>query len=302
MGDRVVLVVVAMGAVEGEAEKGLGRVLDGLAHPLVGIQGVPVPHEIARGDARMVVPGTDLVRRQHFTPHLIVALVRVQAGHDPVPPPEHLRGAVPHVGDVTSPEPVGIAPDIHPVARPAFPVVGRRQEPVHDPRVGRIRGIGEERVQLVARGRVTHEVDVHAAQEDLRRGGADGLQPACVAFGGNEGIDRVAVGSGGMRWGQAGADGPLEGPVFPGVGLGHLIGWRGHALGDPLAQGRHLLGRQRPAVGRHPFVRVVGGHAREQWGGFRVRGIGDDALVGALAEEVGGVEAQPALLAEGSVA
>src|SRR5207249_1264954 len=40
--DRIVLVVVAVRAVEGEAEKRLSRVLNSVAHPLVRVKRIPV--------------------------------------------------------------------------------------------------------------------------------------------------------------------------------------------------------------------------------------------------------------------
>ena len=50
--DRVVLVVVAVGAVEGQAEERLAGVLDGVRHPGVAVEDVPVADQEAGGTQR----------------------------------------------------------------------------------------------------------------------------------------------------------------------------------------------------------------------------------------------------------
>jgi len=130
LSDGIVLVVVAVGAVEGESKKGFAGVFDDVPHPVVGIERVPVANEVTGGGSRLVVTRANFVSGQHFLQHAVVAVIGVERVDDPVAPAPDLWSTVPDVGDVASSVPVSVAPDIHPVAGPAFTVTGISQQSI----------------------------------------------------------------------------------------------------------------------------------------------------------------------------
>ncbi len=76
--NRVVLVVVAFGAVNRDAQKRLGGVFDGVLQPNVAIELVPVPDKKAGGSQIVGVAGIGLVGGEHGNDHPVVGHVFVE--------------------------------------------------------------------------------------------------------------------------------------------------------------------------------------------------------------------------------
>src|SRR5581483_924989 len=95
--DWIVLVIVAMGTVERQAEKGLARVFDLVAHPRVVVPLEPVADDEPGGNDILIVAWLGLIGGQHLDDHAIIALVLVQGTHDPVAPAPDLWIAVHHI-------------------------------------------------------------------------------------------------------------------------------------------------------------------------------------------------------------
>src|SRR5262249_38771684 len=117
--DRIVLVIVTVSAIQRQAKEGLAGVLDNVAHPLIGIERIPVAHQVTRRIAPALV-GRDLVAGQHRGEHAIVAAIGIERADDPVAPAINLRGAVPDIRNRAPAIPVAVTPDVHPVPRPAL--------------------------------------------------------------------------------------------------------------------------------------------------------------------------------------
>ncbi len=188
--DRVELVVVALGAVHRQAEERLGSVLDRFLQPAIAIENEVLPSQEAGRPQPIRVGGVQLVGGQHLADHLVVPLVSVEAFGDPVAPVPDMLLAVAHLG--AQAPPVGIAPDIHPVPAPALAVLRRRQQPIHDLLVGIRRVVGDEGGLLVAGRRQPDQVQVDAPQQERLVGGRLLTEPALLAFGGQESVNRIA--------------------------------------------------------------------------------------------------------------
>ena len=120
--DGIVFVIVALGAVEREADERLAGVLDGGVEPGCAVEEIIVAREKTSGPQRLEVGGRQLIGGEHFVNHAIVALVGVERLYDPIAPMPDVFLAVAQLR--AEPVPVGVAPDIHPVPRPAFAMMG----------------------------------------------------------------------------------------------------------------------------------------------------------------------------------
>src|SRR2546430_16553363 len=66
LGDGIVLVIVAVRAVKGEAEESLARMFHDVAHPLVGVKRIPVSYQITGRHARVIVLWCNFVGCEHL--------------------------------------------------------------------------------------------------------------------------------------------------------------------------------------------------------------------------------------------
>ena len=130
MGDRVVFMIVALGTIKGEADKGLGSVLDGGVQPGSTIEEVVVAGEKAGGPQGVVVVGRQLVGSKHFLNHAVEALAVVEGFDDPVAPMPDVLLAVAQL--FVEAVPVAVAPDVHPVPSPAFAILGTGEQFIDD--------------------------------------------------------------------------------------------------------------------------------------------------------------------------
>ena len=128
--------IVAMAAIEREAEKRLRGMFDAVAHPVVVIPAIEVPHDEARRDEVRIVGRRHFIGSQHRADHRIVAAIAVEFANNPIAPSPNLPVTVEHIGGRTPPVPVGISPNIHPVSTVPLAVLRGRQQTIDDPLIG----------------------------------------------------------------------------------------------------------------------------------------------------------------------
>ena len=184
-GDGVVLVVVAPGAAERQAEERLAervdRVLDGQVVVVLGVEpeaprhgdeaggrhepGVRRPGLLARPGCRRR-PARGRTGR--------TACRWLKAVDDVVAIPVGLADGI--VGGLSGG--VGVADDVEPVPSPALAVGRRGQQPVDDPGEGVGRVVGQERVDVLGRRRQSGQVERGAADQGPAVRRPDRVQPA----------------------------------------------------------------------------------------------------------------------------
>ena len=256
LGDWIVFVVVALGAVHRQAQQPLADVLHRLVHPRRAVEEEPVAGEKTGGAELRRIIGIELVGREHLADHLIVGQVGVDRFDDPVAVVPHVLLAVAKL--VTQSPPVAVPPDVHPVASPPL-AVPRIGEQLLDERfipVGR--RIGLERGQFLRLRRQADEIERDPAnQNSTRRLGLRHDARLLVGLG-EKGVNRVSHPRRVLHGGYLRPHPRLKRPVALWIGLGLFIRRRGAAGLDPVPDHRELLGRQRLplALGRHPRGRI----------------------------------------------
>ena len=264
--------IVAAGALEGEAEEGGGEGLHAVRHILHAILllhaaalGLLLVQAVKSGGENLIVGrfGQEVAGELRGD-ELVEGKVVVERFDDPIAPRPHLALAI-HLEAVA----VGVARDVQPVHGHAFAEVRRGEEAVNEVADCRLpiadwRILAQERFNLGGRRREAGEVETQAAQE---RGGVGfGLE---FEFAGGEGGGDKGVE--GVRWEHR----RLR-PRGSGCGRGRprSFGQRHKrpvrlilgALGDPAAEQNHLGGRQTGKLGfrrRHVVVRVLRGDTAE---------------------------------------
>jgi len=262
LGDGVVAVVVALGAMDGEPKQRRRDDLDRVGDDLVAGQlrlgravarGVrchaqePGGHQAVEVAARQV--GGDgrqqLVAGQLLGDELVEGPVVVEGADDVVaiaPGPRALGiGLDSAVG-------VGVAGDVEPVAPPALTVGRRGQQPVHQALIARVGRVLDECLDLLRRRRQPGQVEGDAADQGLRsglRGEPEALPPEPIQ---QEGVDRRPDLPAGPDRGRLRMPHRLEGPerafLFgddPARDLGGLGPEGRGPLGDPPLEDGHLL-------------------------------------------------------------
>ena len=144
-------------------DHGLDAELLGLDAALHVDHGIP---EEARGDALVEGRVRQEVAGELLDGELVEGLVLVQRSDHPVAPRPDAAGAV-----LLEAVGVGVACGVEPPTAPAFAVMGRGEQPLHDPLVGAGGLVGDECIHLLGRGREAGEVEAEATEE----GGAVGL-------------------------------------------------------------------------------------------------------------------------------
>ena len=154
-----------------------------------GLPGVPAdraePVE-GRGDLAFRVVGRDLVAGDLLGQEAVERLVAVQRV-------DHVVAEPPGVGDVPVVlVPLGLGePDhVEPVLRPALAVAGAGEQPVDQPLVGVGRRVGDERVDLLGRGRQAGQVERDPADHSARLAAGRASSPS-LRVRQDEGVDGV---------------------------------------------------------------------------------------------------------------
>jgi hypothetical protein len=196
LGDRVVLVGVALGAADRQPEPdGAGR-----RRPV----GHGVEAELQRVDPPLLVehrvavePGGDLLRRGGVRQQVPGELldgepVERHVGVERVDHPVAVRpdGARPVLLVAVG---VGVPGQVEPPPRPPLAVVRRGEEPVHHLLVGVRRLVREEGIHLRRRRRQADQVEVHPPDERVPVRLGRWLQPLLLQPGEDERVDRVAT-------------------------------------------------------------------------------------------------------------
>ena len=304
---RVVLVVVAAGAAERQAEHRPADRLDGVGEVevlVVGGRVVPVPladrEEPGRGDAGGVPLGRagagQDVAGDLLADELVEWLVGVERGDHPVAVAVRLADRV--VGPVAGG--VGVPGHVEPVPAPPLAVGGRREEPVHHRRVGAGRVVRQERGDLGRRRREPGQVERGAAEQRPPVGGRGRLELLRLQSGEDETVE-VGPRPGGVGDGRGRRVGDrAEGPVVAagggdrrGAGGARVFGPRG-AVRDPLGQRGDLRGCEL-ALRRHPQLAGVadGGEERPPVG---LPGHDRRAALPALQQRGAGIDPQARFL------
>jgi hypothetical protein len=302
VGDGIVFVVVAFGAVDGEAEERFAEMFDGFFEPLVAIEEEEIAGEVACGAEFGGICGVEFIGGEHFANELIVGGIGVERFDDPVAPMPEIFLAIAEL--VIEAPPVAVAPDIHVVARPAFAVARIMEEAFGGLGVGIGVGIGEEGVDFFAGGREADEIEEEASEEDEGRGIWLGGKGMGLVILGDEGVDGIADPEG-IGGGGDGRSGRWEkGPMGAGVRFGEFIFWGWGTGGDPVLEELDLGWGEGFAfvAGGHAVIGIFFGDAfdEEAFGGLagEERGAGFSAFF----DEVDGIEAEIGFLFEGTVA
>ena len=254
--ERIVFVVVALRALDGEAEHAFAEGVHAVEHrlhaELLGVnRALHVHHGIAQ-----VAGGDDLILRgvrQHvagelFEDELVVGQVLVEGVDHVIAIRPHLAR---HVLLVTIT--IRIARGVEPVASPTFPVVRRGEQLLDDLFVGVTSLVGEECIDFGDGRRQAGEVEMQAAEQgDAIRFGR-GLELFGVELREDEIVHRrarpVFVGSGGSLRPHRRLERPMILRVLLARGYRAL---RPHcALIDPCAHQADLFGGQTIALLRH---------------------------------------------------
>ena len=301
VGDRIVLVGVTLGAVQGEAQPGgshgrdpvfhgLGTVFLGITAAFVVDLGVAVePGGDALGEGR----SRQQIARQLVDGELVEGLIAVEGLDHPLAIGPDGPGQI-HLIAIR----IGIAGQVEPAAGHVFSVVRRGEQPVDQILIGPGRGVGEKCRDLGGLGGQAGEIERDPTDES----GPIGLGLLLESFPGqpshDEPVDGIAHG---RRLGQVfrrfRADRRLEGPVFLRVDLGPY-----GPLADPPGQAGDLGGRQTRALGRHDLIRIGGGRPTEQLAGLGLaRHQSGLARFGRLQRRRSRVQTQLRLLLVGTV-
>ena len=266
MEHRIVLMRMALGAVQGEAHPGGSRGADAVDH---GVEAVFVrigaaffvEHRVAveaRGDEVVGRGAGQQVAGELPDAELVVGQVRVEGLHDPIAVGPDGAGTV-----LLEAVGVGVAGEVEPATGPAFTVAGRGEQAVDEFLVSVGGLVVDEGIGFFGRRRHAGEIERHAAHEGVAIGFGRRLEAGLFEAGLDERIDGMDAA---LR--QRRLLGSREGPV-------RLID---SALGDPSAEDRLILGGDwLLGLGRrHHVIRVVGEDA-----------VHDFALVGLAGDDRG---------------
>ena len=264
---RVVFVVVALGAADRRAHPGGERGVDPVDHgggaellvdrPPLGVgEGVAVEgggDPVGGGGLGQEVapqlPDGELVEG-----HVVVA----GADHPVAEAPDLAR----HVGGV--PTAVGIARQVEPLPRRMLAGTGMGEEPVHQPFHGSGRPVGHEGIDFLGRQRQAGQVERQAPRQHRPVGRGPRSEPLRLEPGEDETVDVVGRPSGVAHHRHGRTDGGHVRPVRFVVGTG----------GDPAPQQVHLaVGEPFPGARRgHDEIGVGGGDPGEQGACRRIAG------------------------------
>ena len=200
--DRVELVIVAAGALHGGADEGVHRVLhhvvsvdiSGDSAVELGLRHLGVPDEIPRagGDESEPLDAVPRVGKQRVSGDLFlheaaVRLVAVEGADNVVAVRPGVGAGLVLVVTVS----VAVVDDVQPVARPAFAVAGRGEQPLDQLLVGQRVGVGDELADFIRGRRQAKQVVVHTADQRVAIGLGGMGQLLFAELGRDEVVDRV---------------------------------------------------------------------------------------------------------------
>ena len=256
LGDRIVLMVVALRAGDRHAQPGGRRAFDAVeeAHVALFFGDVAtfavedvVPVE-GRGDLLVERRVREQVAGEHLGAELVERLVSIQALHQPIAP-EPLEGIAVLLEAVA----IRVARGVEPREYHPFAVVRGGHQAVDLLAVGVRARVGQEGGGLFGRGWQSGKIKRQAAEQRGLGGFGRELQAGLGQFLGHKRIDGILLAVGG----KGGADGCDERPV------GFIFG----TFGDPALENLFLGGGDRAMrVGRrHDLLRILGEESLHQF-------------------------------------
>ena len=267
MGDRVVLVRVALGTVQGESHPSrahgghpvlhrLGAILLGVATALVVDLGISIE---ASGDALGQGGLGQEITGQLIDGELVERLVAVEGLDHPLAVRPNGTGQI-HLITVG----IGITRQIEPPPGHVLPVVGRGEQAVDEVLKSAGRRVREKGADLGRFRGQASKIQGHAADQVGPIGFRLLLQPLLGQSGHDEPVDGILEGGrlGQVFW-RLGPDGRLEGPMLLGIDLGP-----DSALPNPAREAGDLVRGQSWPLGRHDLVRIGGGDAADEFAVF----------------------------------
>ena len=289
--DGIVFVVVALRAVQRQPEEGLAGVLDRVVEPRGAVEEVVVSREESGRADRLGVAGCEFVGGEHLGDHAIVGPVLVERLDDPIAPVPEVFLAVAEL--VAESIPIGVAPHVHPVPRPALAVLGTGEQLLDD-RFVRLRV-----AELLCGRRQTDEIEVETAEEEASLSCGSGNDLFLTVFFGEKSVDRMTDPRYLRHGGTLDA---AEGPMIARIRLALLIGRHGSPGENPGADRGDLLRLQRSGVEGHAFVDILRGEPIEEPALVRFPRDDDRSVRPSVDEARCGVEPQAGLLLQGAVA
>ena len=125
LSQRIVLVIVALSAIQSQPKKCLARMLNQVFLPSLVVPFEPTAHQVPCGYKTLIVIRHQLISRKHLDNHLIVRFVLVNRPNNPVSPSPNHGITVHHIGHRATTVPITVSPDIHPVPCPTFAMLRR---------------------------------------------------------------------------------------------------------------------------------------------------------------------------------
>ena len=256
VGDRVELVGMTLGALDGQPEHRLANAVEAIEHlrhaELLGHDGpFFVDHAVAEeaGGDQLILRGMGQeVAGDLLDQELVVGHVGVVSPHDPIAPDPLLAGQVFLVAVG-----VGVTGGVEPVPGPFFTIALARQQLLQ----GGSKPIPLEFGQLFGAGRKTNHIEVETPAEGRVVGGRRGLQSTLTQSRADEGVDGVRGPLGDERLLDR-LKRPMPSIVSP--------------LLHPAAQQLDLGGSERILLGRgrHHLAGIGGGDPADQLTGGRL--------------------------------
>ena len=256
LGQGIILVVVAFGAIERQPQERLADMLHGLVEPLVAVEEKVVPREETSGPQLLEVVGVRFVGGEHEADHLVIGQVGIERLDDPITPVPQVPRAVAVL--VAEAPRVAVAPHVHPMTGPAFPVARVFEQSIHRACVALFGRVAQGLPHLGFGGRQPDEVEVQATDLEASRGLGPWGQSSGFMAPGDEGIDGVPhpIAASHCRYGRALAG--SECPMIPRIRFGGFARRGARSVRDPLLQQRNLSLAEGLALvfGRHALVGV----------------------------------------------
>ncbi len=272
---------------------------DGGVKPGGAVEKVVIAREKTGGAKGIGVFGGEFIAGQHFQDHAVVTHIAIEGIDDPVAPAPDMFLAVAQL--ISETVPIGVTPNVHPMAGPAFAVLRGGEEPVGDASEAIGTGRSEEGLQIFARGRKSGEVEVKAAELGFGRGERLGTEAGYGPGAGQEEID--GVGSGGeCTWGEVGALGRSKGPVRTGVRIGLFMIRSGGSGENPEAESVLGFRGEGFALRRHAHIGVAGVDAAKDEAGLRLSGVEGGSGFTTAEKGAHGIDTEAGFLFESAVA
>ena len=184
--------VMTSSAIEGESHECFAGVFDRVVDPGIAVEHIPIADQIPRSANGRGVVRSNFVRRQHLHDHTIIRLVIIERLDNPVSPSPDMGLALTNLRTIAIP--VAVAPDIHPVAPPAFAVMRAGKQFIDDffPGIGRT--VIQKRLQLFGCWWQADQIQIDSPQLHMFGSVWQSIQMLLIMSLCNERINRIDFG------------------------------------------------------------------------------------------------------------